>query len=209
MTYAKSRDTIDSILEAARALFVVKNYANVKIADIAAQANVSTGALYHHFRSKEDVYLQMMHHYLREIRTAILAATEDSAGSCRERLHQSNIAFLQLPDELPPVLRLVRRDINVFADPMRRELIRAYQSAIPQPLETIIRDAILNGELRPCDPRLLSWELVAIVEVALVPYSRSVIGDPEDISNFVLDLLMDGMATHSQSDVAAVPSGAV
>jgi len=208
MTYAKSRKTIKKILEVARNLFVGKNYANVTIADIASQANVSTGALYHHFASKEDIYLQMMHHYMEEIRTNIKAITDTSDGSCRERLHQSTVAFLRLPEELLPVLRLVRRDINIFRDPMRRELIRAYQKAIPEPLEAIIRDAICRGELKPCDPRVLSWELVAMVEVALAPYSRKIIGGPEDISNFVLDLLLDGMQIHEERDMIEVKSGA-
>jgi AcrR family transcriptional regulator len=207
MTYAKSRETINNILEAARTLFVEKNYANVTIADIAAQANVSTGALYHHFSSKEDVYLQMMHHHLREIRTNIKSATDDSTGSCRERLHQSNLAFLQLPDKLQRVLRLVRRDINIFADPMRGELIRAYQTVITEPLEAILSDGISSGELKPIDARLLSWEMVAMVEVALVPYSRSIIGGPEDISDFVLGLLMDGIATHEETDSMELQSG--
>lgn len=200
MSYAKSRETINNILEAARTLFVEKNYANVTIADIAAQANVSTGALYHHFASKEDVYLQMMHHYLQEIQTTIRAATKDTTSSCQERLYQSNLAFVQLPDELHRVLRLVRRDINIFTDPMREELIRAYQSVIPEQVEAILRDGITNGELKPFDARLLSWELVAMVEVALSLYSRSIVGEPEDIAQFVLDLLFDGIAVREVAE---------
>lgn len=200
MSYAKSRETINNILQAARTLFVEKNYANVTIADIAAQAGVSTGALYHHFSSKEDVYLQMMHHYLREIRENMKAATKDTTGSCRERLHQSNLAFVQLPDELQRVLGLVRRDINIFTDPMRSELIRAYQSVIPEPVEAILRDGIAGGEVRPIDARLLSWELVAMVEVTLSPYSRSVIGGPQETAQFVLDLLLDGIAVREETE---------
>jgi AcrR family transcriptional regulator len=201
MSYAKSRETITNILEAARTLFVEKNYANVTIADLAAQANVSTGALYHHFSSKEEVYLQMMHHYLQEIRENMQAAAKDTTGSCQERLYQSNLTFVRLPDELQRVLGLVRRDINIFTDPMRSELIRAYQFAIPEPVEAILRDGIASGEVKPVDARLLSWELIAMVEVTLSPYSRSVIGGPEKTVQFVLDLLMDGIAVREKTAV--------
>lgn len=200
MAYAKSKETVRRILAAARTLFVEKNYGNVPIGDIANQAKVSTGALYHHFSSKEDIYLQMMHHYLERIRKKVVAALDGSTGSCRERLRQSNLAFLDLPDELHGVLQLVRRDINIFADPMRRELIRAYQTAIPEPLEAVLRDGIASGELKPVDARVLSWELVAMVEVTLAPYSRRALGEPEDISDFVLGLLMDGIATYDQTE---------
>jgi AcrR family transcriptional regulator len=200
MSYAKSRETITNILAAARTLFVDKNYANVTIVDIAEEANVSTGALYHHFSSKEDVYLQMMHHYLQEIQENMDAATDGSAGTCRERLYKSNLAFARLPDELQGVLRLVRRDINIITDPMRDELIRAYQSVIPEPVEAILRDGIASGELKPVDPRLLSWEFVAMVEVTLSPYSRNIIGGPDEAVQFVLELLLDGIAVHEETE---------
>lgn len=200
MSYAKSSKTVSRILEAANSLFIAKNYGSVPIADIAASAQVSTGALYHHFASKEDIYLQMMLRYLEQIRTIMVTAIDDSTGTCRERLRQSNLAFLSLPDELLGVLRLVRRDINIFSDPMRRDLIRAYQTAIPEPLEAILRDGIASGELKSVNPRVLSWEVVAMVEVAIARYSRCAIGGPEETSEFVLELLMDGMATHEQAD---------
>lgn len=198
MTYAKSKITINSILEAARSLFVEKNYADVTITDIAAAAEVSKGALYHHFSSKEDIYLQMMHHFLREIQTVTEDAAKSSTGSCRERLRQSLAAFLQLPDELLYVLRLVRRDINIFTDPMRRELIIAYQTAVPAQVESILRDGIANGEIQPIDTRLLSWELVALVEIALRPYSRSVLGKREEMPDFLIRLFLDGVATRRE-----------
>ena len=121
--YSKSHATIHNILEAARRLFIEKHYADVTIAEIATTASVSKGALYHHFSSKEDVYITMMYHYLEEVQAATVASVENSSGTCRERLRRSTLSFLQLPGELHSVLRLVRRDINMFDDPLRRALI--------------------------------------------------------------------------------------
>lgn len=179
-------------------LFVEKNYADVTITDIAAAADVSKGALYHHFSSKEDIYLQMMHHFLREIQVVTEAAAANSTGTCRERLRQSLVSFLQLPDDLLNILRLVRRDINIFADPMRHELIVAYQTAVPEQVERILRDGIASGEIQPIDSRLLSWQLVALVEVALRPYSRRLLGEGEDMADFLIRLFWDGVAARGE-----------
>src|SRR5262245_57472140 len=103
--YSKSQTTINRILEVARRLFIDRHYADVTMLDIAAAADVSKGALYHHFSSKEAVYLQMMHHYLTEIQAVTVAAVVNSSGCCRERLRQSTLSFLQMPDELHGVLR--------------------------------------------------------------------------------------------------------
>jgi AcrR family transcriptional regulator len=192
--YAKSYTTINNILEAARTLFIEKQYADVTIAEIAAAADISKGALYHHFSGKEAVYVKMMHHYLDEILADTHDSVENTGGSCRDRLRQSTLSFLQLPPELHGVLRLIRRDINLFKDPVRDDLIRAYQIAVPEQVESIIRDGIADGEIAPGDARLLSWQLVAIVEVALRPYSRSVLGNPQEMADFVTNMFFDGVA---------------
>src|SRR5689334_5632762 len=86
MTYAKSKEMIQGILEVALALFTEKNYADVTINDIVTSANISKGAVYHHFSNKQDVYLSMMYHYLAEIQKITQHTTETSTGPCRERL---------------------------------------------------------------------------------------------------------------------------
>jgi AcrR family transcriptional regulator len=197
--YTKSKQTIQTILEAARSLFIEKNYADVTIAEIVASAEVSKGALYHHFSSKEDLYLRMMHHFLAEIQETTEAVADNSTGHCRQRLKESTLNFLRLSDELLSILRLVRRDINIFQDPMRNELIRAYQKAVPEQVERIIRDGIANGELMETDARILSWELVALVEVILRPYSRNKIGDAEAMCEFVIRLFFDGVVSEKNT----------
>ncbi len=51
--YARSEATISSVLAASEKLFLARNYAEVTMRDIAHQAGVTTGALYHHFENKE------------------------------------------------------------------------------------------------------------------------------------------------------------
>jgi len=193
--YAKSKETTQTILDVARNLFIERHFADVTINDIVLHANLSKGALYHHFSSKEDVYTMMMFHFLSEIQASSEQVTMTSSGPCRERLYASVLNFLQLPEELLGVLRLVRRDINIFDLPIRSKIIQAYQAAIPLPVESIIRDGIAAGEVKAVDARLLSRQLVALVEVVLHPYSRQVLGGSEEIATYIINLFFDGVAT--------------
>lgn len=189
--YTKSETTITNILTAAQTSFLSKNYADVTMDDIADAAGVTKGALYHHFAGKEALYLAMMHADLEEKKTLFHSAVE-RGGTCRERLRRVVELFLQLPPEKRELIKLVRRDINIFKDPIRDGLIRAYQAALPEQVEIIIRDGIRDGELAPGDPRLLSWMHTAIVEVILTPYAEDVLGSPAAMADYAVNLFFNG-----------------
>lgn len=193
LMYAKSAVTIANILEGAASLFVTRNFADVTMSEIADAADVTKGALYHHFDSKEDLYLSMMHAYLEETKE-LMASVVAAGGSCRQRLRRFTLTFLQLPRQKQALMQLVRRDVNIFDGRERERLVRAYQAALPQQAEKIIQDGIDSGELIAGDARLLSWEHVASVEVVLADYARRRLGDPEAMANFVIGLFFDGVA---------------
>jgi len=191
MAYAKSEITVSGILSAAETLFLTKNYADVTMDDIAEAAGVTKGALYHHFATKEKLYVAMVKAVLQE-KQALFKAAVESQGSCRDRLRRFTIAFLELPRERRDLIKLVRRDINIFKGHTRDQLVRAYQTALPEQLEVIIRDGLRNGELAKADARLLSWLHVAMVEVILTHYAESIFKGPDELVDFVTNLFFEG-----------------
>jgi len=193
--YAKSAVTVANILEAAQTLFLSKNYADVTMADIARTSEVTKGALYHHFSSKEELYLTMMHDFLAAIQMVMAGVVQETIGQPgRERLYQFTLSFLRLPEIQRNLMRLVRRDINTFSNPEREQLVRDYQRALPEQAEAIIREGIVNEEIAGEDARLLAWEHVAIVEVALRPYAQNVLNSEAAMADFVIRLFFDGVA---------------
>ncbi len=193
--YARSLTTISNIMMAAEELFTARNYADVTMADIAQAAEVTKGALYHHFASKEALYLSMMHGFLEEIGETMAEVVAATSGlPCRERLRQFTLTFLEQPARKQELMRLVRRDINVLRDPQRESLIRAYQAALPEQVERILGDGVAAGEIVSEDARLLAWEHVAIVEVVLRPYAVTALASDERTADFVISLFFDGVS---------------
>ncbi|NOX21908.1 MAG: TetR/AcrR family transcriptional regulator [Actinobacteria bacterium] len=193
-TLTKSEATSGRIIAAARTLFVARNYADVTTDMIARTAEVTKGGLYHHFPSKERLYLSMMLDDLERKRLLFEKATT-SPGSCRDRLSRLTRDFLELPREDRELTRLVRRDINTFSGEERDLLVRAYQRALPEQVETIIDEGIKNGELAPGDARILSWSFVALVEVVIGEYADHVYGSTQARLGHVVDLFFDGAGT--------------
>lgn len=159
--------------------------------DIAAAAEVTKGALYHHFTSKEELYLAMMHTNLDEARRLHQQGV-DTTGSCRQRLRVLTSAFLTAPREKQEVVRLFRRDVNIFGEEARNKLVHAYQAALPELVTTIVADGIAAGELQQADAQLLAWQFVAMVEVVLSDYAGSALGDVDNRLDQVLDLFFVG-----------------
>ncbi len=185
-------------LEAARNLFLANNYAEVTTDMIARSAKVTKGGLYHHFPSKSHLYVSLMLSDFERKRELFEHAVMMS-GTCRQRLDRLTRDFLELPDAERRLTQLVRRDINSFAAEERDRLVRAYQRALPEQVEAIIRDGIRDGELAPADTRLLSWSFVALVEVVIGDYANRLFESVEARLDHVLDLFFDG--------AAAQPSG--
>ncbi len=195
----RSEATVARIIAVARRLFVARNYADVTTDMIAREAEVTKGGLYHHFASKEQLYISMMLTDLERTRRIFESAVE-APGSCRERLAQLTRDFLELPEEEREVTRLVRRDINIFTGEERDRLVRAYQLALPEQIEAIIEDGIDDGELAPGNARILSWSFIALVEVVIGEYADRVFGSIEARLDHVLDLFFEGAGAQSTGE---------
>lgn len=74
-TQAERRTTtIKAILDAARRLFVARGFNDTSIDEIAEQAGVAKGAVYHHFASKEEIFLRVFEGMTADLAARIPAA---------------------------------------------------------------------------------------------------------------------------------------
>lgn len=62
--------TRQKILDSAMSVFVKSGYSNARLEDIAAEAGVTRGAVYHHFGGKPEVYTALVNERFREANEA-------------------------------------------------------------------------------------------------------------------------------------------
>ncbi|WP_163861632.1 TetR/AcrR family transcriptional regulator [Myxococcus eversor] len=89
----RSASTRHALVTAARALFVEKGYAQTSTPEVVAAADVTRGALYHHFADKQALLRAVLEQELDELRRAIDAATPPGLGA-REALVAGSLAYL-------------------------------------------------------------------------------------------------------------------
>lgn len=190
-TRGRARTTTHTILSAAETLFLDKLYADVTMRELAERAGLTTGALYYHFPSKAELYVAMLRaDFARKER--LLRSAVDDQESAYQNLKQLVSTFVAIPAEKRDLMHLVRRDINAFRDPIRREIIEIYQQALPDIVEGVIRRGMQHGELRSGDPTLAARQLIALLEVALAPYGVRSLGGERAVVEQVMKAFWNG-----------------
>ncbi|MBL7495481.1 TetR/AcrR family transcriptional regulator [Frankia sp. CNm7] len=96
---ARSADTRAALLAAARRRFADQGYAATGTEEIVADAKVTRGALYHHFRDKADLFREVMKDVASEVAAALVAnelTRDDPEG--RDAWTQLRTGFQSLLD---------------------------------------------------------------------------------------------------------------
>lgn len=193
----RARATTNSILAAAESLFLNKLYADVSMRELAQRAGVTTGALYYHFPSKAELYYEMLRADFARKRSLLQDAVDDRLDAYAN-LERILTTFVTLPAHKRDLMHLVRRDINAFRDPMRRQIIGIYQRALPGILAEVVQAGIDGGELRGDDPTLLARQLIALLEVALAPYGVRSLGGEQAVVEQVLRVFWNGAGVNER-----------
>ncbi len=93
-TAAAAALTADRILEAATELFANRGFAEVSLDDVARAAEVTRGAVYHHYRSKTGLFEAVVERLQSEVADAVVAAAERAGDSPEDQLCAGSHAFL-------------------------------------------------------------------------------------------------------------------
>ncbi|RRD04670.1 TetR/AcrR family transcriptional regulator [Arachnia propionica] len=91
---ADAARTATRILQSASRLFATHGHAHVSLDDIAHDAGVTRGAIYHHYQSKKGLFSAVVARLQTEVAGAVLAAAEDANTSPSDQLRAGSHAFL-------------------------------------------------------------------------------------------------------------------
>lgn len=80
-TKADAKKTREDLIDAASRLFEAKGYADTSINDICEHIEITKGALFHHFRAKQDLFLEVW----TRLQVAMDQEARRAAGAARSR----------------------------------------------------------------------------------------------------------------------------
>jgi len=183
-----------SIREAAVRVFARKGFHDARVGDIAAEAGVAHGLLYHYFDSKDA----LLEGVFRDTWTAMLARmreVEESGEPAREQLRKVAAVVLRTWRRDPDLVRVLVREVTRTPAIQRQaeEVGHAFEA-----IERIIRSGQERGQLRSdLDARLAAFVFYGALEEILTGWVLGQLPDgEEDIAaaeRAVVELMTGGL----------------
>jgi TetR/AcrR family fatty acid metabolism transcriptional regulator len=191
----RQADRRRQLLEAAVKVFAKKGFHAARVGDIAEEAGVAYGLVYHYFDSKEE----LLETIFRTTWTEMLARVREveSAGvPASEAVRQVTALLLRTWRRDPDLVRVLVREVTRNQH-VQREIEEI--SAAMETLEGIVRRGQETGEFRPdVDPRLAAVVFYGALEEVLTGWVLGQLPDrDEDIARAeqdVVTLLTSGLS---------------
>ena len=102
----RSEETRARIIESAIKLFSNRGYNAASVDNICAEAGISKGAFYHHFESKQALFLALLDGWLRVIDDAIEASKDKTAPE----------TFMQMTEAFPYLFETAGEGLPMFLE---------------------------------------------------------------------------------------------
>lgn len=160
------------IIDTAFQLFLKQGYKGVSLNDIIANSGLSKGAIYHHFRSKYDIYLAAIDHYYFQLLSTSFPEDGHLAFKARLRLRfESFASVLEAIEHLSPEgTQYPIRTYFIFQleseqDPEIRERVVATMNAYRQEITALVKEAMDKEEITIDIPaQTIARQLMAMME---------------------------------------------
>jgi TetR/AcrR family transcriptional regulator, fatty acid metabolism regulator protein len=165
------------ILDAAVRVFATRGYHTSRVGDIAEEAGIAHGLLYHYFSSKEEVLETVFRENWSELLEAF-ARIEASEATSLEQLAAIAKILLRAWRERPDLVRVMVRE--VARSPQLQGQVDEIREGF-QLIQRVIERGQADGSFRDdVDPRLASWIFYGGLEEILTGWVLAQLPDGDE-----------------------------
>lgn len=164
----RGQETRNRILDAALEAFALYGYDAASVSEICRRAAVTKGGFYHHFASKQSLFLEMLQRWLEELDSQLAVARSGAATIPDEFLRMARMieqVFRDAEGRLPIFLEFMTQAGH---EPVIWEAtiapFRRYHAFFAQ----MVEEGISEGLFRSVDPNLATHVLLSFAAGLLV-----------------------------------------
>ena len=176
-------ETINKILDVSMELFLEKGYEHTSIQDIVNNlGGLSKGAIYHHFKSKEDI--------LDGVMNKLYQNNANETDHLRQLEKNKNMTGLQkLQSLFTTALESPRQDDMFQMAPdflknpqmLAMQLEGIYKESVPHFVQPIIEEGVVDGSIKTDYPKELAEMILLLINIWLIPLVHD--EDPSSVAN--------------------------
>ncbi|MDD5600453.1 MAG: TetR/AcrR family transcriptional regulator [Candidatus Humimicrobiaceae bacterium] len=157
----KGKESRKKLLEAAEACFTKYGFHASSVDMICKAAGMSKGAFYHHFTSKQELYLEMLDQWLKIIDRYIESARSDSKNVLElfRNIGEAKLLFQEAAGKLPIFIELwVRASRD---EELKKITIGSYYKYL-ELFKSLIDEGINEGLIKKVNPDTVSRMVIAV-----------------------------------------------
>ncbi|WP_334074084.1 MULTISPECIES: TetR/AcrR family transcriptional regulator [Paenibacillus] len=161
-------ETTNQILTVALNLFIQKGYEQTSIQDIInGLGGLTKGAIYHHFKSKEEIMQAVIDHLFKGVDEMLSDVRDDKELNGLEKLRKISRVSLSNPaqNEMASAAPNLLRNPKLLAAQIEHML----EKALPVYIQPIIEQGMRDGSIRTDYPKELSEVLLILTNLWLNP----------------------------------------
>lgn len=162
-------ETLNQILSVSLNLFIKKGYENTSIQDITdGLGGLTKGAIYHHFKSKEDIMVAVLNQLYKDVEDKLAAVRDDKGLNGLEKLRQ--IIRVSLNHD-PAQLEMMSTAPNLLENPkiLAAQLKSVIEDSVPNYIQPIIEQGVIDGSIKTDYPLELSEMVMLLSNLWLSP----------------------------------------
>ncbi len=162
MPQARAEETYRLLLEAAQAAFAELGYEGAGVAEVCRRAGVSKGAFYHHFPSKQALFLALLEAWLSQLDASIAALSASPApvpDQLLELAHLVEVVLAAGRDQLPLFLDFWSQGVR---DPVVSDALQGHYHHYQETFTLWLERGVTEGSLKPVHTPELARALVAL-----------------------------------------------
>jgi AcrR family transcriptional regulator len=164
MNESKQLQRKAQILDAALAVIVQKGYENSRMDDIVVSSKMSKGAIYWYYKSKKEVYLSLVNHWVHNY-SAVLNHIVDTDRSASDQLRSLFQYFIVQYEKDPVVFKALLEFWSMAGrDPEFNDKLQKVYSEFVNLISTIIQQGMDNGEFKNLDVDITAMSIMVNIE---------------------------------------------
>jgi AcrR family transcriptional regulator len=191
----RSEETRQQIVNAAQMLFAQHGYEATSVAEICDAAGLSKGAFYHHFPTKQMLFLELLDNWLNRIDNTLDRSRWEKDDIPQALIHMADVTkgiFQEADGGLPMFLEFWSQ---ARLDPEIWQATIAPYHRYQKYFKLLIKEGIAEGSLKDVNPHLAALMIVSLAIGMLLQY----VLDPQaedwgEVATQSMGLLLDGLA---------------